>query len=444
MAYERRDFTGAPTETTITGDINSSDTTISIASATGWPTGSQGKFFVVIDPGTASEEKVLVQSRSGTTLTVASAADRGADDTSAASHSSGATIYCSFSAQDADEANYWVAELAGAATAANDLIIADGDNSLSKITKGSNSTVLRVDSGGTLAYGTITSAMIADGTIATDDIADDAVTSAKIADGTIATANIADAAVDEDKLATSVAGDGLAGGGGTALSVTVDDSTLAIVTDTLKVKDAGITGTQIATSVAGDGLAGGGGSALSVNVDDSTIEVATDTLQVKADGIGIDHILLDEDPTDDTDATRKSYVDAKVPTITGAQVGTATTYASGSTVATVTITDPGYNIELWGWATVHASASASPSWWQLQILVDGTLQSTLVVPFVELAPGIGQSIGVPMKRTTHSTGTNCSITVKLVGSTGTITLGAPGGAGFDDANYCEFQWRKNG
>ena len=33
------------------------------------------------------------------------------------------------------------------------------------------------------------------------------------------------------------------------------------------------TATQIATSVAGDGLAGGGGSALSVNVDDATIEL---------------------------------------------------------------------------------------------------------------------------------------------------------------------------
>ena len=157
------------------------------------------------------------------------------------------------------------------------------------------------------------------------------------------------------------------------------------------------------------------------------------------------------DPTTSNQATRKSYVDAidtaltrKVPTITGTQIGTATSYASGTTVATVTITDPGYDIEVWGWATVHASASASPSWWQLQILVDGAIQSTLVVPFVELAPGIGQSIGVPLRRTAHSTGTNCSVTVKLVGSAGTITLGAASGSGFDDCNYCEFQYRKNG
>lgn len=235
MAYERRDFSGAPTETTITAGINASDVSISIASATGWPTGSQGKFYVVIDPGTASEEKILVQSRSGTTLTIASAADRGADDTTAASHSSGATIYCSFSAQDADEANYWVAELAGAAAAASDIIIADGDNSLSKITKGSNSTVLRVDSGGTLGYGTITSAMIADGTIATGDIAD--------------------AAVDENKLAASVAGVGLTGGAGSALAVNVDASTIEIATDTVQVKDAGITLAKMA-NIATDRLIG--------------------------------------------------------------------------------------------------------------------------------------------------------------------------------------------
>tara|TARA_B100001123_G_scaffold445912_1_gene598754 strand:+ start:2365 stop:4572 length:2208 start_codon:yes stop_codon:yes gene_type:complete len=38
---------------------------------------------------------------------------------------------------------------------------------------------------------------------------------------------------------------------------------------------------KIATSVAGDGLSGGGGSALSVNVDDSTIDINSDTLRVK-------------------------------------------------------------------------------------------------------------------------------------------------------------------
>ena len=86
-------------------------------------------------------------------------------------------------------------------------------------------------------------------------------------------------------LPATVAGDGLSGGGGSALSVNVDDSTIEINSDNLRVKDAGITASKIASAVAGNGLAGGGGSALSVNVDDSTIEINSDSLRVKDDGI---------------------------------------------------------------------------------------------------------------------------------------------------------------
>ena len=69
------------------------------------------------------------------------------------------------------------------------------------------------------------------------------------------------------------------------ISVEVSGSTLEVGTGGVRVADSGITANQIATSVAGDGLAGGGGTALSVNVDDSTIEINTDTLRVKDSGI---------------------------------------------------------------------------------------------------------------------------------------------------------------
>jgi len=81
--------------------------------------------------------------------------------------------------------------------------------------------------------------------------------------------------------------------------LTVDNSTIQLNTGTtyngsaartVSVKNGGITGTQLNTSVAGAGLAGGGGSALSVNVDDSTIEINTDTLRVKAGGITTNEI----------------------------------------------------------------------------------------------------------------------------------------------------------
>lgn len=76
------------------------------------------------------------------------------------------------------------------------------------------------------------------------------------------------------------------------LRAKLDGSTLARSASGLKVSDAGITATQIAASVAGSGLAGGAGSALSVNVDDSTIEINTDALRVKDAGITLAKMAL--------------------------------------------------------------------------------------------------------------------------------------------------------
>lgn len=131
----------------------------------------------------------------------------------------------------------------------------------------------------------IVAAKIASDAVTTVKILDSNVTTGKINNLAVTTGKLADAAVTADKLAAAVAGNGLAGGAGTALSVNVDASTIEIATDTLQVKDAGITSAKLAAAVAGNGLAGGAGTALSVNVDDSTIEISSDTLRVKALGI---------------------------------------------------------------------------------------------------------------------------------------------------------------
>ena len=75
--------------------------------------------------------------------------------------------------------------------------------------------------------------------------------------------------------------------GSSAATVVVeaDGSTLSVGAGGVKVADAGITATQLASSVAGDGLAGGAGTALSVQVDDSSIEINADSLRVKAGGV---------------------------------------------------------------------------------------------------------------------------------------------------------------
>ena len=80
--------------------------------------------------------------------------------------------------------------------------------------------------------------------------------------------------IDETHLTASVAGNGLSGGNGSALAVNVDDSTIEINTDALRVKDLGIgtaklaatsvTAAKLGNDVAGAGLSGGNGSALAV------------------------------------------------------------------------------------------------------------------------------------------------------------------------------------
>jgi len=95
-------------------------------------------------------------------------------------------------------------------------------------------------------------------------------------------------------LATAIAGDGLASSGG-ALAVTVDDSSIQIDSDSLRVKaygvatsmiaDAAVTADKLATAVAGDGLTGGGGSALAVQVSGAVL-IASDKVGISGSFAG--------------------------------------------------------------------------------------------------------------------------------------------------------------
>lgn len=107
----RREYVGGAQSARLTSPLGGTtlDMTISCNDLTNWPTGTGGTpFYVVIDRGTASEEKILCASRSGNTLTVYEVGlvnGRGVDDTSITSHSSSALIEHVFTATDADEAN---------------------------------------------------------------------------------------------------------------------------------------------------------------------------------------------------------------------------------------------------------------------------------------------------------------------------------------------------
>lgn len=69
-----------------------------------------------------------------------------------------------------------------------------------------------------------------------------------------------------NELAAKLDASGAIDSGASGLAVQVDNSTIEINTNALRVKDAGITSAKLATAVAGDMIAGGAGTALSVDL----------------------------------------------------------------------------------------------------------------------------------------------------------------------------------
>lgn len=121
-AYLRKEIKGGVAATTLAGGISNSATSITITDATGWPDGASNPFVVAIDRG-GSEELVLIESRSGTTLTVYSDG-RGYDNTTAAAHNAGVAIEHVADAGTIDQAN----RLANLLTAVKQIIGFNGTN----------------------------------------------------------------------------------------------------------------------------------------------------------------------------------------------------------------------------------------------------------------------------------------------------------------------------
>lgn len=144
MAYERRDIRGGAVQTTITAGITNASTSFAIASSTGWPDGGVGAFYVVIDPGLSSEEKILCSTRSTLTVNVTT---RGADGTAAIAHSSGAAVYPCIAAQDIDEANAAAHGTLGTATTIGDTLYASSANTLARRAIGSTGQIMQVTGG---------------------------------------------------------------------------------------------------------------------------------------------------------------------------------------------------------------------------------------------------------------------------------------------------------
>ena len=216
MAKTRRSYKGGAVSTTISTSIAASGaTTFAITAYTGWPYGS-APFFVVVEPGTSNEEKMLV-TRSGATdtgvniyATPSVAANRGMDGTTAYLHAAGSTVYPVFTAADADEAN----EIASTLTTQGDILI-HGASTFGRVGIGTAAQVLKVNSSATAPEW---------GQVATAGIADSAITSAKIADGAIVDADVnASAAIAKTKISGTAI---TAGDTGTVTSTMIADGTI--------------------------------------------------------------------------------------------------------------------------------------------------------------------------------------------------------------------------
>ena len=191
MAYAtRRSYAGAAPACTLTNNVSSGDTSMSLTgTTTNWPSTANGPFYMVIDPGLATEEKVLVAARTTGSL---SSITRGVDGTVAAAHTAGATCYPVFTAVDADQAN----RVASLLTTKGDMMVTDG-TVLNRLAVGTNDYSLVADSASTngVKWAQVTAA----------GIASDAVTTAKILDSNVTTAKIANGAVTAAKLDAAAA-----------------------------------------------------------------------------------------------------------------------------------------------------------------------------------------------------------------------------------------------
>ena len=135
-AVTRRQYKGAAAQTTTTNALSVSDTSVTLTAVTGFPSTPAVPFIVVIDPGTSSEEKCSA-TISGSTLTLV----RAQDDTTAATHTSGATIYPVFSADEADEANLFTSTM----TTRGDLLKMGTGPTVARIAIGTSGYVLTSD-----------------------------------------------------------------------------------------------------------------------------------------------------------------------------------------------------------------------------------------------------------------------------------------------------------
>jgi len=290
-----RKYSSRAQQTTLSSPITSGDGTMTVGSGAnlmGGKTPAVGETYtVVIDPDTALEEIVDVSNyASGNTLTIA----RGIDGSTGVAHSAGAIVRHMVIGRDLSEANTHIENT----TTAHGITLAN-----------------IVQTGST---GTVTSAMILDGTIVNADVnASAAIAYSKLSlAGTITSSDIANDTIVNADINTAA---------GIALS--------KLATDPLA--RANHTGTQLAATV----------SDFDTQVRTSRLDqMAAPTATVSLNSQKITNL---DTPTASADAANKGYVDTQITALVGGAPGTLDTLgeiatainSSGSFATSVVLRD---------------------------------------------------------------------------------------------------------
>lgn len=158
MAVNRY-YSSTAQETTLTNSVNSSATVLQVGGTTGFP--NLFPYTLIVDRGTISEEIVTVTSAVGSNLTVT----RGVDDTSAISHSLGASVVHGVSARDHREAQEHIAASSGVHGVSGSVVGTTDTQTLTNKTLNSPTIATPAITGGTLSSATLSTPSISNPTI---------------------------------------------------------------------------------------------------------------------------------------------------------------------------------------------------------------------------------------------------------------------------------------
>lgn len=231
MTVQRYEHSGIAGRVTLSSDIGASDLALDVSDGTGYPSGSTGHFFIVIDKGNSAEEKVECTSRSGNHFVV-TAGGRGADGTTAAIHLAGVYVQHCVTALEHDNDSAHISDSSrddhpqylntarhditarhafgaalgtpsaaadvGTAAAAGTSAVAARSDHVHKL--GTSSVIAA-----SIASDAVTTTKILDANVTTAKVADANITTAKLLDANVTTAKIADANITQAKLDATVA-----------------------------------------------------------------------------------------------------------------------------------------------------------------------------------------------------------------------------------------------